>query len=337
MRITKGARRVVTVALAGLLAAALTSCSSDESGSSGDNIRVAVTTGTTSAEIAAAKNYFQARNLTVQISTLATGTETIAAVQGGSADIAYADTFAAVNAISNGFDIELVAGANHTSPAVSYLVRADSDIREPRDLVGKSLGIGGVPFFRVFANGFFEQNRIDPASVKFNVIRQSNALPEALANGAVDAIQTLGYQVAYLNDGIGHRFRTVGNPDTSAFQNPKAMQAGWWTSKKWGERNADAAQRFADGYRSFAAWYNAASVDERSDLSAQYNKIDYRATAGGDQKKLDNLAFATIARYIDAPVDLVATQEWIDKGAAVAPDQVPGGVALSGHVLPSAS
>lgn len=337
-------RRTALAALLTGAVAATAACSSsdaDTAASTSDSgpakVRIALTTGTTSAEIADAQGYFADHGLEVEIIPLATGTETLAAVQGGSADVAYADTFAAVNALHNGFDIDLVAGANHTSPAVSYLVRADSDIKEPRDLAGKSLGIGGVPFFRVFANGFLDSNGLTPDSVNFTVVRQSTALPEALAGGSVDAIQSLGYQVAYQNDGQGHDFRSIGNPDTSAFQDPEAMQAGWWTSGSWAEKNPETADKFAAAYRDFATWYNALDADARSDLSQQYNDIDYRALASGDPAKLDNLAFYTVARYVDGPVDLDATQTWIEKGSGAAPDQVPSGVTLADHVLPSAS
>lgn len=332
------------IALAAFLAGAVvtaSACSSSDEGpaspSGTSTVRIALTTGTTSAEIADAEGYFAEHGLNVEIIPLATGTETLAAVQGGSADVAYADTFAAVNAIDNGFDIDLVAGANYTSPAMSYLVRDDSDIREPADLAGKNLGIGGVPFFRVFANGFLSANTLSTDAVNVTIVRQSNALPEALANGSVDAIQSLGYQVAYQNDGQGHRFRSVGDPDTSAFQNPNAMQAGWWTSGTWAEKNAETADKFADAYRAFATWYNGLDANARAELAVKYNDIDYKELAAGDPAKLDNLAFYTVARYIDAPVDVDATQDWIEKGHTAAPDQVPDGVGIAEHISPSAS
>ncbi len=297
-------------------------------------LRIALTTGTTSIAIAEAEGFFEDHGLDVEITELATGAETIAAVQGGSADVAYADTFAGAGAIANGFDVVVVAGANHTSPAVNYLVRADSDIEQPADLAGRTIGIGGVPFFRVFANNFLDANHVSPSDVEFTVVRQSTALPEALEAGTVDAIQSLGYQVAYLNDGDGEGFdfRVVGDPDTSAYQDPEAQQAGWWATREWAESHDEAATAFADAYREFAAWYNDLDADARADLALEYNQIDYRAIAGDDEGKLEDLAYSTVARYIEGPVDVEATQRWLDDGAQIAPDQVPAGIDIADHL-----
>lgn len=342
-------RTLAAVALVGAALPLLAGCATASEPAAAENtasaesaeptlVRVALTTGTSSIAIADQEGFFADHGIDIEITELATGTETIAAVQGGSADIAYADTFAGVNAIHNGFDVKLVAGANHTSPAVNYLVRADSDIQSPADLAGAKLGIGGVPFFRVFANNFLEANDVDPAAVEFTIVKQGQSLPEALENGSIDAIQSLGYQVAYLNDGVGegYDFRTIGDPDTSAYQNPDAVQAGWWTSQSWADANADTAHAFADAYREFAVWFNALDTEARTDLALEFNDIDYAALAGDDEEKLENLAFFTVARYVDAPVDVAATQEWIDSGARIAPDQVPSGVEIADSLLPSA-
>lgn len=300
-------------------------------------VRAAVTTGTTTLDLASARGFFKKHGLDVETTTLTSGTETIAAVQGGSADLAYADTFAGANAIKNGFDVKIVAGANYTSPAISYLVKADSAIKTPADLAGKSIGIGAVPFYRVFTNEFLTSYKVNPASVKFTIIKQTNTLAEALQNGSVDAIQTTGFQTAYANEGgAGYDFRTVGNTDTSAYQNPKAAQADFWTTAAWGTKNAKTAQAFADAYREFAAWYNGLGADKRAEYALTYNKVDYKKIANGDAKKLKNLATLNAAKLIDTALDAKATQGWLDTGHQFAPEQVPTGVKISSALLPSA-
>ncbi len=301
-------------------------------------VKIALTPQTYNIAIAEKEGFLAKHGLKAEVIPLATGTETIAAVKGGSADIAYADTFAGVNAIHNGFDIKLVGGANHTSPAVNFLVRDDSDIRTFADLKGRTIGLGGVPFFRVFAYKFLSGNGLTAKDVKFSIIKQVSALPEALQNGAVDAIQTLGFQVTYLNDGVGtgYNFRSIINPDSSKYQNPAAVQAGWWTTSEWAKQNEDTAKRFATAYREFAAWYNDRDQAQRVDLARQFDKLDFNELAGGDPEKLKNLAFLTTAKYVGGPVDVAATQEWIDSGVAAAPDQVSAGVSIADHLLPTA-
>lgn len=303
-----------------------------------DKLRIALTTGTYSIAIAQEEGFFERHGIEVEITGLATGTETIAAVVGGSADIAYADTFAGVNAIHNGFDIRLVAGANHTSQAVNYIVKADSDIQTPADLKGRNLGIGGVPFFRVFANKFLESNGVSPADVNFNIVKQGTALPDALENGAIDAYQSLGFLSAYSNDGVGdgYNFRTIGDPVTAKYQNPEAVQAGWWTTADWASKNEDLAGRFATAYREFAVWFNDLDEAKRTEIALNFDKVDYVALAGGDAEKLHNLAFLTAARYVAAAVDVEATQEWIASGVEAAPEQVLENVSIADYLLPSA-
>ncbi|WP_112945655.1 MULTISPECIES: ABC transporter substrate-binding protein [unclassified Rhizobium] len=301
-------------------------------------IRIALTPQTYNIPIAEKEGFLAKHGLKVELVPLATGTETIAAVKGGSADIAYADTFAGVNAIHNGFDIKLVAGANHPSPAVNFLVKEDSDIKTIADLKGRTLGLGGVPFFRVFAYKFLNGNGLTAKDVKFSVIKQVSALPEALQNGAVDAIQTLGFQVAYLNDGVGtgYHFRSIIDPDSAKYQNPAALQAGWWTTTEWAAKNEDTAKAFANAYKEFAAWYNGQDEARRVELAKEFDKLDFNELSAGDPQKLKNLAFLTTAKYVAGPVDVAATQEWIDSGVAAAPDQVAAGVSIADHLLPTA-
>lgn len=303
-----------------------------------DKLRIALTSGTYSIAIADEEGFFERHGIDVEITGLATGTETIAAVVGGSADIAYADTFAGVNAIHNDFDIRLVAGANHTSQAVNYLVKADSDIQTPADLKGRNLGIGGVPFFRVFANKYLDKNGLAPADMNFTIVKQGTALPEALENGAIDAYQSLGFLSAYSNDGVGegYNFRTVGDPRTSEYQNPNAVQAGFWTTADWAGNNEDLAGRFSTAYREFATWFNDLDEAKRTEIAAKFDKVDYVALAGGDAEKLHNLAFLTAARYVAGPVDVAATQEWIASGVEAAPEQVFENVSIADYLLPSA-
>ncbi|WP_081740933.1 ABC transporter substrate-binding protein [Hyphomicrobium sp. 802] len=302
-------------------------------------VRVALTPGISCIAIAKQEGFFSRQGLDVEFIGLATGSETIAAVQGGSADLAYADTFAGVNAIHNGFKIVLTAGANVTSPAVNYLVRSDSDIHGPGDLTGRTLGIGGVPFFRVFAHEFLKSYKVNPADVKFTIVKQWTALPEALANGSIDAIQSFGYEVSYLNSGQGngYNFRTIADPSTSKYQNAHAVQAGWWTSAAWAADNKDALHRFADAFRQFAGWFNRLDANRRSVLALKFNHIDYVALAGGDAVKLTNLALLSMPIYVEGPIDVSATQQWIDTGVSVAPGQVSAGVNISEHLWPTAN
>lgn len=53
-------------------------------------------------------------------------------------------------------------------------------------------------------------------------------------------------------------------------------------------------------------------------------------------RKAQNLAFLTTARYVEGPVDVNATQEWIASGVKAAPEQVLENVSIADYLLPSA-
>src|ERR1700733_12573142 len=66
---------------------------------------------------------------------------------GGSVDIGGVTPPALLQAVDNGLDIKIVAGADQTAAGyhlAGIIVRADSDIKTPADLKGKTVGLSGI-------------------------------------------------------------------------------------------------------------------------------------------------------------------------------------------------
>ncbi|HWL00807.1 MAG TPA: ABC transporter substrate-binding protein [Microbacteriaceae bacterium] len=286
-------------------------------------------------EIAAANGFFERHGLDVTVEYLATGSEILSAVQGGSAPLGYADVFSGLNAVSNGFDVQFIVSNNGHGKETAFAVLEDSPITKPSDLAGQTIGVLAVPQFVVQANAYLENNDVDPASVEFSLQRQQLAFPEAIGGGSV-AGAPLPWNLFYSNQGQdgAFDFRLLGDPSNEAYLEPAATSAGFWATAEWADANPEIAQAFADALREFNTWYQGLSVDELQEINLEWYDIDLLAIAGDDEEaqqrlfKNDNL--------ITGPIDIAATKRWIETGIRFAPDNVAAGVDFEAHVFESA-
>lgn len=338
-------RRLGAIALAGITVAALAGCAPGTAADPAPTDSAAPTElipvhvidvpQSKKIEIAIANGFFEEHGLDVTVEYLATGSEILAAVQGGSASIGYADVFAGLNAISNGFDLQFVASNNGHTKETAFAVLEDSPIQDPADLVGQTIGVLAVPQFVVAANAFLENNDVDPASVAFSLQRQQLAFPEAIAGGAVVG-SPLPWNLYYANQGQGGAFdfRLIGDPSNAAYLEPEATSAGFWTTTAWAEENPGVAQAFADAIREYNTWWQELSTEELQELNLEWYELDYLALAGDDDEALDRLFRND--NLITGPIDLEATNRWIETGIRFAPESVASGVDFEAHVLDSA-
>jgi len=286
-------------------------------------------------EIAAEQGFFEKHGLDVTVEYLATGSEILTAVQGGSAQLGYADVFGGLNAISNGFDIQFIVSNNGHQKETAFAVLEDSPIQEPADLVGQTVGVLAVPQFIVAANAFLENNGVDPASVTFAQQRQQLAFPEAIGGGAV-AGAPLPWNLFYSNQGQdgAFDFRLIGDPSNEGYLEPTATSAGFWSTTEWAEANPDIAQAFADALREYNTWWKGLSIEELQELNLEWYDIDYLAIAGDDEEAQERLFRND--NLVSEGIDLAATDRWIQTGIRFSPDNVAAGVDFDAHVFESA-
>ena len=194
--------RVLSGALAGALALSLSACGSSSTASSDAPADGASDSGTTHLRliyspslcaapmyIAIENGYFEEENLDIEQVTVdaAHVSEAIGADQ---VDVGMGLIGKLLQPIENGLPIKFTTGL-HTG-CTKLLVPGDSDIKSIADLKGKKIGVPGLADAATVVSkrslsaagiGVTEQNM----EVEFSVYSR-NDLPQALENGAVDAI-----------------------------------------------------------------------------------------------------------------------------------------------------
>jgi putative hydroxymethylpyrimidine transport system substrate-binding protein len=149
---------------------------------------------------AQAEGMYRTQGLSVTLVAPAGTAQPLSAVSAGRADLGLADLIDVTLANRQGAGLRVVAAVVQR-PLVSLMARADGPIRRPRDLVGRTVGLTGVPSDRAFARTIVAGDGGDPKRVHFVVIGFS-AVP-SLVGRKVDA--AIGYWPA---DGVELERRT---------------------------------------------------------------------------------------------------------------------------------
>lgn len=278
-----------------------------------------------------AEGIFAKHGLKLEIAELATGTNNITATVNGSADIGYADVFAGLSSIKNGFDIGLVAPHNGISPSQFILVRADSDIHSVKDLSGKNVALGAPPQFRAIISSLIKAQGGEPSAVKFTIVLDQTTFGAVLHGKQADAIATSSAVNAY--KWIDQfKFKAVGATDTRNLNLADGSPiAGWWVTRAWYQKHEDVARRFRDAVRESIGWYRALTTEKRVEIVKRQIGVDLVAL----EKETPGVLNATTAHFgFDRPVDLEKLAVWVETGAKYA--KVPNDVDLDKHVFPTA-
>lgn len=277
------------------------------------------------------RGIFRKHGIDIAITELATGTNNITAAVQGSADLAYADIFAGLSSIKNGFDIGLVAPHNGASPYQYLLVREDSPLKTIQDLKGANIALGAPPQFKALTAAVLEGQGLDPKLVKFTIVPDQTTYGALLAGKQADVVSTSSSVNAYkwINQ---YKLRPIGDTGKANLNLADGSPiAGWWSTGAWFAKNRDTANRFRDALRETIAWYQTLSREERAAIVKAQTKIDLVAlekeTPGVLQAGTTHFAFGK-------PVDLPKLQTWIDVGKKYA--NVPDDVDLKKHIFETA-
>jgi putative hydroxymethylpyrimidine transport system substrate-binding protein len=127
---------------------------------------------------------YRKQGLAVKLVAPAGTSQPLSAVSSGRADLGLADLIDVTLANRQGAGLRVVAAVVQR-PLISLMARADGPIRRPRDLVGHTVGLTGVPSDRAIARTIIAGDGGDPDKVHFVVIGFS-AVP-SLVGRKVDA------------------------------------------------------------------------------------------------------------------------------------------------------
>ena len=146
------------------------------------------------------QGFYRQHGLAVQLVAPAGTAQPLAAVSSGRAVLGLADLIDVTLANRQGAGLRVVAAVVQR-PLVSLMARADGPVRRPRDLVGRTVGLTGVPSDRAVARTIIKGDGGDPDRVHYVVIGFS-AVP-SLVGHKVDA--AIGFWPA---DGVELERRT---------------------------------------------------------------------------------------------------------------------------------
>lgn len=252
------------------------------------------------------EGYFERENIKITLVTLAGGPNILAATVGGSLEVGFADLFAWVGALENGFNLSFLQSANGRGNSDFLITAPGAGILSPKDLKGKKIGVAAHAQSKLRVLLYLQRFGLSANDVQFVVINQRDTVGAALASRQIDAAIAADPHVAQWE----HQFKVKalkGRPWEQI--PPTATTAGFFASPAWLEKNPGVAERFVRAARAGATRYNTYSAAKKATLALKYDKVDLFA--------VEREVPGTILRMDDSnavhdgPVDLVATTQWL--------------------------
>lgn len=189
------------------------------------------------------RGVFERHGLDVELIPSTGGSAGLAAVTGGSADLSFTNALSALLAYNEGFPINYVASLYEVpqppEPEVNTLiVKADSDIEGPDDLVGRRIGVnelGGIN--QLVTQNYLRVNDVDPTQVNFVALPFPELAP-AVVGGRLDAAQV----PVSLARSAGEDVRNIADPFREGPGN--LVFAGYLATDEFLEENEATVQAF---------------------------------------------------------------------------------------------
>ncbi len=261
--------------------------------------------------IAQEKGFFTERGLDVELQTIGLNSNIPAAIVAGSSDIGGTTTTVLLQAVDSGIDLVTVSGTNVTfkeSTNSAIIARNGSRISEPKDFVGKKVGVPGLgALIHVSLRNWFFQRGIDYKGVNY-VELSFPQQPDALQSGLVDAVVTVEpvysrILSAGLGKDVGHAFDSLP---------PGTQTILYSTTRQWANEHKEAVRAFDEANKE-GTRYALAHLDEARAAIAKYMKLPPGAARAVEMPKLSAevtvkdlaviAAIMTQQQMLHAPID----------------------------------
>jgi NitT/TauT family transport system substrate-binding protein len=261
-----------------------------------------------SAYYAQKSGLFRKYGVNVEVGTVASGTAAMAAIAGGSIDLAFTAVLPVIQAHVKGIEFKIVAPAGwylSDAPQLLMLVKKDSPIATGRDLNGKTVGCTALRDLSCTAMAaWIDQNGGDSKTLKTLELPNASLLP-ALDEGRIDAAT---FVTPFLDQALASGKARVLAKDYDAISK-RFQTAGYIATAGFAAKNADALGRFARAMHD-AAVYTNAHLPETVDIVASYTGIPASAIATSvratDPENVDS-------RNIQPLIDVCAKYGIIDR------------------------
>lgn len=225
------------------------------------------------AHIASEQGFFEDHGLDVELVSGGTPLQNIAMGVSGEADIVTGSWGTAVTSLAQGMPLKVIAGNGYTSPdfpTSGVLVKADSDIQDVSDMVGKTVGIQGlntgseVPLFFAAEDAGIATDAFERVEIA------SAAMATALEEGTVDSVLA---SAPFFNQLVAAGNRVISHPSMDFL--PYAPVTVWTVTEDWLGKNPDAAQAFVDAMTEAAEFYSdPANADAVLEITARVSQVD---------------------------------------------------------------
>ena len=217
--------------------------------------------------------FFLRAGLNVEVSTMGNGGAVLAAVAGDAVDIGFANAGSVAAGILRGLPFTVIAdGALYISgrpitllPTV-LCVAPNSQIKAPKDLIGKKIAVNGLKLIgQAAVEAWMDKNGADSKSVGF-IEMSFSAMAPLLESGGIDAALIAEPALSAARG----RVRVFADPFAAV--GSEFSLSAYMAKADWVAKNRDLAARFSAVMRQSAGWANAnPQMAER--ILAKYLKI----------------------------------------------------------------
>lgn len=195
---------------------------------------------------------FKKHGLDAEVSQLGNGAQVLAAVVAGKVDFGAGGTASVALAHERGLPVVMVAPSGAYSSAIrshGLVVPADSPIRSPKDLNGKTIATAGLKTIGdVALHAWFAKNGVDAAGVKLIEMPYGTMLA-SLSGAKVDAADL---EVPYLDMALAQGARFVANVfDAIA---PEWIEGAFFCTLDYAKAHPDVVRRFGDAIAEAGVW-----------------------------------------------------------------------------------
>jgi NitT/TauT family transport system substrate-binding protein len=218
------------------------------------------------------QGFFQEQQLKLEPQFAAGGAAITPAVISGDFDIGFSNTVSLLIAASKDLPIQIISqgvlgGPDESKPWADLLVPKDGDIKEPKDLEGKTIAANTLNnICEVTINHTLEEQGVDVSKIKYTEI----PFPEmvaALEKGRVDAACEVE---PFVTQGKGAGMRGI--DPFYARTAPDLTVATYFASREYIEKNPEIVDRFVTAMEK-SLQYASEHPDEVRDVLTEYTEM----------------------------------------------------------------
>ena len=193
--------------------------------------------------VAQDRGFFAAHGLDVNMVKVPLATDIPPALMSGSLDIGMSTATIMVETASGGLDLVTIAGVSRffaDTPKVALVGRAGTDMHQPGDLKGMTIGVPGLnSAIDIGVKVWLTHANVSLSDVTF-VETSFPQMHDVLANHSVDAVAVLEPFLSRITgDGTGYRIANY-----YAEVAPDALSAVWVSTGSWAVAHRDVVAKF---------------------------------------------------------------------------------------------